>query len=114
MALGGQPREIVCLILGQNVPVRAVGVAAGVLCAVTLSRVLYSLLWGVSAADPLTLAGSTVLLVLTGLVASLLLARQASALRSFGGSSHRVNSGRSRFGLASSTRTDSSGVVAGR
>jgi predicted permease len=78
LALGGQPREIVWLILGQSVRVMAVGVVAGILCAITLSRVLYSLWWGVSAADPLTFAGSTVLLVLAGLVASFLPARQAS------------------------------------
>jgi ABC-type antimicrobial peptide transport system permease subunit len=56
----------------------AVGVVAGILCAITLSRVLHSLWWGVSAADPLTFTGSTVLLVLTGLMASFLPARQAS------------------------------------
>jgi len=78
LALGGQPREIVWLILGQSVRVMAVGVVAGILCAIALSRVLDSLWWGVSAADPLTFAVSTVLLVLTGLVASFLPARQAS------------------------------------
>jgi len=78
LALGGQRREIVWLMLGQSVRVMAIGVVAGILCALMLNQVLYSLWWGVSAADPLTFAGSTVLLVLTGLAASFLPARQAS------------------------------------
>jgi predicted permease len=78
LALGGQPREIVSLILGHSLRVMAAGVVAGVLCAMVLSRVVHTLWWGVTAGDPLTLSASTVLLVLTGLAASAVPARQAS------------------------------------
>jgi predicted permease len=80
LALGGKPREIVSLILRHSLRVMAAGLAAGVLCAMMLSRVVHTLWWGVTAADPGTLFASTVLLVVTGLAASALPARQASKI----------------------------------
>jgi predicted permease len=78
MALGGQPREVVSMLLGHSLRVMSVGLVAGILCAIVLSRVVHSMWWGVSAADPVTFLGSTVLLMLAGLAASALPARQAS------------------------------------
>jgi putative ABC transport system permease protein len=80
LALGGQPREIVLLILRASLRVMFAGVVAGILCAVALSRLVHSLWWGISATDPLTFAVSTVLLILAGLAASFLPARQASRI----------------------------------
>jgi len=78
MALGGQPRDVVSMILGHSLRVMSVGVVAGILCAIVLSRVVHTMWWGVSAADPATFLGSTVVLMLAGLAASALPARQAS------------------------------------
>ena len=78
LALGGQPHEVVSLILRHSLRVISAGIAAGILGAVMLSRAVHSLWWGVSAADPLTLGGATVLLLATGLAASAFPARQAS------------------------------------
>jgi putative ABC transport system permease protein len=78
MALGGQSRDVVFMILGHSLRVMSVGLVAGILCAIVLSRVAHSMWWGVSAADPVTFLGSTVLLMLAGLAASALPARQAS------------------------------------
>jgi len=66
MALGGQPREVVSMILGHSLRVMSVGLVAGILCAIVLSRVTHSMCWNVSAADPVTFLGSTVLLMLAG------------------------------------------------
>jgi predicted permease len=64
LALGGTPREVLTMVVGQGVGVAAAGLALGVLGAVTLTRILGSLLYGVSPRDPV------VLLVVAGLVLS--------------------------------------------
>jgi ABC-type antimicrobial peptide transport system permease subunit len=54
------------------------GVAAGVGAALVVTRVLASLLFGVTPADPLTLVSATLLLLLAALVASYVPARRAT------------------------------------
>lgn len=78
LALGGQPREMVWLILGHSLRVMAIGLIVGICVALWLSRIIESMWYGVSGTDPVTFAGSAALLVVTGLVASFLPARQAS------------------------------------
>ena len=58
----------------------AIGLMIGIGCALWLSRVLESMSYGVSGANPLTFAGSAALLLLTGVAASFLPARQASRI----------------------------------
>jgi ABC-type antimicrobial peptide transport system permease subunit len=58
----------------------AVGVAAGELASIFVSRFIASQLWGVSSRDPLTFAGVVLVLVLVGLVASGVPARRATAV----------------------------------
>lgn len=78
LAMGGLPGDMVWLVLGESLLVMAIGLAIGTGCALWLSRVLESLWFEVSGADPVTFVGSAMLLVATGLAASWLPARQAS------------------------------------
>ena len=80
LAVGAQPRDVLRMILAQSLKVILAGVAAGVLCALGLNRLIRGLLYGVSPADPLTFAGAIAFLVLVGLAASYLPARQASKI----------------------------------
>jgi predicted permease len=78
MALGGRVRDIVALVLAQGLGLSLVGVVVGVLGAWGLTRLLGSLLYGVSASDPATFALTVALLVAVALVATLLPARRAA------------------------------------
>jgi predicted permease len=74
MALGAQPLDVLKLIVGQGMLLASSGLIIGLLVAFALMRVLASLLFGVSAHDPLTFAGVTC----RGRAAGLLRARAAS------------------------------------
>jgi predicted permease len=78
IALGAEQRDILKLIVGQGMVLVFVGAAIGLLLAFALTWALQSLLFGVSATDPLTF--SVVLLVLIGvaLLACYLPARRAT------------------------------------
>ena len=78
IALGAEQRDILKLIVGQGMVLVFVGAAIGLLLAFALTWVLQSLLFEVSATDPLTF--SVVLLVLVGvaLLACYLPARRAT------------------------------------
>ena len=62
IALGAPPGNIMRLVLAQGMKLAALGVLLGLLGAVTLTRGLGSLLYGVSATDPLTFAAIIALL----------------------------------------------------
>ncbi len=78
MALGAQGRDVLRLLLGQGMAMVAVGVAAGLIGALALTRSLASLLFGVGSRDPLTFVGVALLLGITALVACYLPARRAT------------------------------------
>jgi predicted permease len=80
MALGATAREVRGMVVRQGLGLAGLGAATGLVAALALSRVLGSLLYGVSATDPTTFA--TVLLALLGIaaLASYLPARRASAI----------------------------------
>ena len=78
IAMGAQARDVLRLILGQGVRLTAVGIVLGLLGAVAFTRVLESLLYGVSARDPFTFAAIAALLALVALAATWLPARRAS------------------------------------
>ncbi len=77
IALGAQRRDVLRLVLAQGTRLTLLGVAIGVLAALTFSRLLASLLFSVSPTDPLTFAGVAALLMFVALIASYLPARRA-------------------------------------
>jgi predicted permease len=80
MALGARPGDVSGMVLKQSGSVVGVGIVLGLAGAVALSRVLTSLLFGVSATDLATYAGVTIFLGAIAALASWLPARRAAAL----------------------------------
>jgi ABC-type antimicrobial peptide transport system permease subunit len=76
MALGAQRSDILQLIVGQGVRITLIGISIGVAAALALTRFLSSLLFGVSATDPLTFGLVAVSLALLALVACWIPARR--------------------------------------
>jgi predicted permease len=78
MALGARRSDVLRMILGGGARLAAVGVAFGLAASLAITRLMSSLLFGVSATDPLTFAGVALLLALVALLASYLPARRAT------------------------------------
>jgi putative ABC transport system permease protein len=77
MALGAQPGDVLRLILGQGMWLTGIGLTLGVLASLGLARLMSSLLFGVSASDPLTYIAVVLLLSFVALLASYIPARRA-------------------------------------
>jgi ABC-type antimicrobial peptide transport system permease subunit len=77
LALGARPGAVLRLLLRQGMTPVAIGVAIGLIGALGLTRLMSSLLFGVSPTDPLTFAGVAALLVTVALLACYLPARRA-------------------------------------
>ncbi|HVE78927.1 MAG TPA: ABC transporter permease [Gemmatimonadaceae bacterium] len=78
MALGARRGDVLGMVLRQSAALAVVGLALGMAGALALSRALSSLVFGISATDPGTLAGVAVLLLGVTALAALLPARRAS------------------------------------
>ncbi len=78
LALGAQHSDVLKMILGQGIKLTLIGIAIGMIAAFALTRILSSLLYGVSATDPLTFMGIPLLLTIVALLASYLPARRAT------------------------------------
>ncbi len=78
IALGAERRDIFRLVLGQGLMLILIGAGLGLGLALALTRVLQSLLFGVSATDPLTFSVIVLLLIAVALVACYLPARRAT------------------------------------
>jgi putative ABC transport system permease protein len=77
VALGASSSDVLRMILSQGLRTIFIGVAVGIIGSLALTRTVESLLFGVTATDPLTFAGVTLLLVGTALLACYVPARRA-------------------------------------
>jgi putative ABC transport system permease protein len=77
MALGAQQRSVLRLILGQGTKLALLGLGVGTLAALLLTRWMASLLYGVSATDPLTFGATAIVLFGVAVTACYIPARRA-------------------------------------
>src|SRR5262249_45303511 len=80
MALGASRRDVFGLIVWQGARLALAGIVFGVLGAAGITRVITSLLYNVSATDPVSFAGTAVFLVLVAVTASYVPAHRATAV----------------------------------
>jgi len=78
MALGASPADMLRMVVGRGMKLALAGVGLGLACALALTRLIESQLFGVSASDPLTFAGLALLLAAVALLACLVPARRAT------------------------------------
>jgi predicted permease len=78
IALGASAPDVLRLVLSQAMLTTVVGVAVGIAGSFILTRAMQSLLFGVSATDPVTLAGVALLLGFAALLACYIPARRAT------------------------------------
>ena len=78
VALGATPHDVLSMVLGQGMRTILIGVAIGIAGSFALTQTVSSLLFGVTATDPLTFAAVTVLLIAVALLACYIPARRAT------------------------------------
>jgi predicted permease len=80
VAVGAGPRSVARLVVGQGLALTLIGVAVGLAGAFALTRLMASLVFGVSATDPFTFAAVALLLIAVAVAASYLPARRAARI----------------------------------
>ena len=78
VTMGAQPQDVFRIIVGEGLRLALIGVGVGLVTALALTRLLRSFLFGISAYDPLTFVGVSLLLTLVALAASFFPARRAT------------------------------------
>jgi putative ABC transport system permease protein len=78
MALGAQGADVLKLIVGKGLLLTLIGIGVGLLGAFGLTRVMQTLLFGVSTTDWVTFVGVAVFVAIVGLIASAIPARRAT------------------------------------
>ena len=78
MALGAQISDVLKLVIGQGMKLAFVGVGLGLIASVALAQLMRTLLFGISATDPLTFLMIALLLTVVAMLACWLPARRAS------------------------------------
>src|SRR4029077_15115227 len=84
VALGAQPGDVLRVVLGDALQLATIGIGAGLLGALALSRVLAGLLFRLSPTDPTTLGCTAAVLLSVALVAGLLPAPRAAGVGPLG------------------------------
>ena len=80
VALGAARRDIIRLIVGQGLGLAAIGIVLGLLGSFGVTRVIASLLFNISATDPVTFAAAALFLVILAALASYVPTRRATAV----------------------------------
>jgi predicted permease len=80
VALGATSGDVLRMVLGQGMGTILIGVAIGIVGSLALTRMVSSLLFGVTATDPVTFVGLTLLLASVALAACYIPARRATKL----------------------------------
>jgi hypothetical protein len=80
VALGARTAQVVQLVLGDTLRLVGLGVVAGVLGALMLSRVIATLVFGLSATDATTIMFAVAVLVCTGALAGLMASLRATRI----------------------------------
>ncbi len=80
MALGAERGRIAAAVVGRALLLAAIGVVLGVAGAIALTRLLRSMLFGVSPTDPLTFAGASLFLLAVAALAGYIPARRAAGI----------------------------------
>jgi predicted permease len=80
VALGAQQSKVLCQVLGEGLKLAITGVVIGMAAAFGLTRLMSSLLYGVSPTDPLTFTAVAALLITVALAACYIPARRAAAV----------------------------------
>ena len=78
LALGAQRRDVLGMVLTQGVKIALVGVAIGLTASIGLARLMSSLLFSVSANDPIIFLGVALVLILVAMLACYIPARRAT------------------------------------
>ena len=77
LTFGAPPNAILTMLVRQATTLTLAGVAAGLLCALLMTRLMSSLLYGVSSTDPAVFLGATLLVTLVATLACYIPARRA-------------------------------------
>jgi putative ABC transport system permease protein len=80
MALGAQSGDVVKLVIGQGMKLALIGVTIGLIASLALTRTMKTLLFGISATDPVTFAAIALLLTFVALLACFVPARRATTI----------------------------------
>jgi putative ABC transport system permease protein len=80
VALGATRADVMRLVIGQGIRLAFIGVVAGVVVALAVTRLISSLLYGVSATDPIAFVAASALLLLVALAACYIPARRSMKL----------------------------------
>jgi putative ABC transport system permease protein len=78
VTMGAQPRDVFRIIVGEALRLALLGVGVGLVTALALTRLLRGFLFGISAYDPLTFIGVSLLLTIVAAAASYFPARRAT------------------------------------
>jgi putative ABC transport system permease protein len=78
LALGAAPRDVLALVVRQGIVMPAIGIGTGLALSIGVTRAIAHLLFGVTATDPVTLGGVSLVLMLVAVAACYVPARRAA------------------------------------